>query len=217
MEPGGDEGPRGRGRRKAAMTASAVAFAVLGVFLLTTGLSDDDTRSGDESTPRNPTQVATNDTSLDVEETGTPSGSADAGTPTASAATASSSAETDKDTGGAGGGGASKEPKPPAGGGNPTDGGETGNVSSGGSVGGGEAVPPVLKEGDHGPEVVELQKRLWMSPADGVYDEDVTRRVRRFQRRAGIKDDPPGVYGPSTRKALESASSRPDHEDDDDD
>ncbi|QMV23636.1 hypothetical protein GQS52_19750 [Streptomyces sp. SCUT-3] len=69
---------------------------------------------------------------------------------------------------------------------------------------------PVLRVGDSGSEVVELQYRLSAAgtygtrQSDGVFDEDVKDAVARYQAREGIEGDAPGVYGPSTRRALES-------------
>jgi peptidoglycan hydrolase-like protein with peptidoglycan-binding domain len=73
----------------------------------------------------------------------------------------------------------------------------------------------VLREGDTGPQVVELQKRLgqlllaYIGPDDGVYDTDVANAVARYQRAHGITADPSGVYGPATRADLESRTHAP--------
>lgn len=70
---------------------------------------------------------------------------------------------------------------------------------------------PVLREGDSGPEVVELQYRLrqtyaYRGDVDGRYDGEVREGVARFQEWYGVRGDPEGVYGPHTRRALEGAS-----------
>ncbi|WP_328317241.1 peptidoglycan-binding domain-containing protein [Streptomyces sp. NBC_00388] len=67
----------------------------------------------------------------------------------------------------------------------------------------------VLRQGDSGPGVVELQQRLgrlyfYRGPADGRFDAHVGDAVRTFQSWLGIDDDPPGVYGAPTRRALEA-------------
>ncbi|AKH82179.1 hypothetical protein AA958_07970 [Streptomyces sp. CNQ-509] len=76
--------------------------------------------------------------------------------------------------------------------------------------------PPTLREGDTGPEVVELQKRLidagydnFLSDADGQYGFFTRRGVERFQRDNDIDGDERGVYGPETRRALESMTKEP--------
>ncbi|WP_146252324.1 peptidoglycan-binding domain-containing protein [Streptomyces carminius] len=70
---------------------------------------------------------------------------------------------------------------------------------------------PVLREGDTGPEVYELQIRLrhtnaYQGDVDGVYDRAVRDGVARFQGWYGVRGDPEGVYGPHTRRALERAT-----------
>jgi hypothetical protein len=74
--------------------------------------------------------------------------------------------------------------------------------------------PPVLRPGDKGPEVTELQLRLqqvgfYSGEADGTYDGQVESAVRGYQVTRVILDDESGVYGPSTREALESETSEP--------
>lgn len=74
--------------------------------------------------------------------------------------------------------------------------------------------PPVLEKGDSGSEVVELQKRLgrlliYLGWADGEYDNGVRNAVSRFQTTYDVDGDPKGVYGPHTRRALESRTDEP--------
>jgi peptidoglycan hydrolase-like protein with peptidoglycan-binding domain len=70
----------------------------------------------------------------------------------------------------------------------------------------------VLREGDQGPEVVELQQRLtqlnWVyeGEADGFYDAETRDAVARFQVAYGVRGDEEGVYGDDTRAALEAAT-----------
>ncbi|KOV56134.1 peptidoglycan-binding protein, partial [Streptomyces sp. MMG1121] len=71
--------------------------------------------------------------------------------------------------------------------------------------------PGTLRQGDTGPEVAELQKRLLCIPdvyrggsTDGTYDATLTAAVARFQLWYGISGDETGVYGDDTRRALES-------------
>ena len=71
--------------------------------------------------------------------------------------------------------------------------------------------PGTLREGDSGPEVTELQKRLSRIPdvyahgtIDGRYDATLTAAVARFQLWYGIRGDETGVYGNDTRRDLES-------------
>ncbi|WP_313896910.1 peptidoglycan-binding protein [Streptomyces sp. GC420] len=67
----------------------------------------------------------------------------------------------------------------------------------------------VLREGDSGHGVYELQVRLLQVPniydsgaVDGVYDADVRAAVARFQEWYGVRGDETGTYGDDTRRAL---------------
>ncbi|MGW1321331.1 peptidoglycan-binding domain-containing protein [Streptomyces antibioticus] len=69
----------------------------------------------------------------------------------------------------------------------------------------------ILREGDSGPEVTDLQQRLLRIPnvydgggTDGRYDTVLTEAVARFQLWYGIRGDEDGVYGDDTREALEA-------------
>ncbi|RNL74063.1 peptidoglycan-binding protein [Streptomyces sp. I6] len=76
-------------------------------------------------------------------------------------------------------------------------------------------VPGVtLRRGDDGPEVVELQERLeqagfYRGRHDGRYNRRVEDAVAAYQYDNGIQDDPEGVYGPATRRALEAETGHP--------
>ncbi|WP_328404742.1 peptidoglycan-binding protein [Streptomyces sp. NBC_00390] len=67
----------------------------------------------------------------------------------------------------------------------------------------------VLRQGDSGHGVYELQVRLLQVPniyeggaISGRYDTEVRAAVTRFQKRYGILGDETGVYGDHTRHAL---------------
>ncbi|MGW2781238.1 peptidoglycan-binding domain-containing protein [Streptomyces populi] len=67
----------------------------------------------------------------------------------------------------------------------------------------------VLRQGDSGHGVYELQVRLLQipgvydgGPIDGRYDAEVRAAVTLFQKRYGIRGDETGVYGDNTRLAL---------------
>ncbi|MFG2549590.1 peptidoglycan-binding protein [Streptomyces sp. NPDC048581] len=77
-----------------------------------------------------------------------------------------------------------------------------------------EGGPPVLRFGDQGPEVVELQLRLrqigsYGGAADGDYDREVESAVRTYQLTRVVLADESGVYGTATRASLESETSEP--------
>lgn len=70
--------------------------------------------------------------------------------------------------------------------------------------------PLVLREGDEGPEVAELQQRLlqlrWVYHGDahGYYDRATRDAVARFQTAYGVHDCMPGVYDLATRRVLQA-------------
>ncbi|MFC7863816.1 peptidoglycan-binding protein [Streptomyces murinus] len=72
----------------------------------------------------------------------------------------------------------------------------------------------VLERGDSGPQVVELEYRLWElnlydGDVNGVYTHPVENAVSTYQLARGIQGDPLGVYGPQTRASLESETPDP--------
>ncbi|MGY5044942.1 peptidoglycan-binding domain-containing protein [Streptomyces sp. 900105755] len=73
---------------------------------------------------------------------------------------------------------------------------------------------PVLRPGDTGAEVTELQRRLaqlnlYTGKADGHYGPGTENAVRTYQLVRGILTDQSGVYGTATRVALESETTKP--------
>ncbi|MGW1398030.1 peptidoglycan-binding domain-containing protein [Streptomyces sp. NPDC002405] len=76
------------------------------------------------------------------------------------------------------------------------------------------APAPVLRRGDQGSEVTELQSRLgqlflYPGKADGVFGRRLEKSVRAYQWSRGIAADELGVYGPATRARLESETTAP--------
>ncbi|MGQ4331190.1 peptidoglycan-binding domain-containing protein [Streptomyces hayashii] len=72
----------------------------------------------------------------------------------------------------------------------------------------------VLRRGDKGAEVTELQLRLrqlhlYDSQADGMFGSEVEEAVRNYQWSRATTSDGLGVYGPATRTALESETKEP--------
>ncbi|MER5935941.1 peptidoglycan-binding domain-containing protein [Streptomyces sp. NPDC001928] len=77
-----------------------------------------------------------------------------------------------------------------------------------------QARPPVLRLGDQGPEVAELQLRLrqiglYAADVDGDYDRRVESAVGTYQLTRVVLSDESGVYGSATRTSLESETSEP--------
>ncbi|MDX2650543.1 peptidoglycan-binding protein, partial [Streptomyces sp. PA03-1a] len=82
-----------------------------------------------------------------------------------------------------------------------------------GSPGAG-AIGGVLRQGDTGPAVSELQARLLRIPdvyadgaVDGRFDGRLAAAVARFQVWYGVRGDESGEYGDATRRDLESRTS----------
>ncbi|MET9388887.1 peptidoglycan-binding domain-containing protein [Streptomyces sp. NPDC006624] len=74
--------------------------------------------------------------------------------------------------------------------------------------------PVVLRLGDRGPEVTELQLRLrqlylFNEDADGTFDGRLEDAVRTYQWSRGIQGDNLGVYDRETRAKLESETDEP--------
>ncbi|MFI7017076.1 peptidoglycan-binding protein [Streptomyces sp. NPDC050164] len=74
--------------------------------------------------------------------------------------------------------------------------------------------PTVLRLGDRGPEVTELQLRLsqlylYDEDTDGDYDSRLEEAVRTYQWSRGIQTDDLGVYDRETRAKLESETEDP--------
>ncbi|MGW2641987.1 peptidoglycan-binding domain-containing protein [Streptomyces sp. NPDC001348] len=78
----------------------------------------------------------------------------------------------------------------------------------------GTSPSPVLRPGDHGAEVTELQLRLrqvglYAGDIDGDYSTQVETSVSTYQWTRGIQADESGVYDAPTRAKLESETSEP--------
>ncbi|MFC9128445.1 peptidoglycan-binding protein [Streptomyces sp. NPDC057099] len=74
--------------------------------------------------------------------------------------------------------------------------------------------PSVLRLGDRGPEVTELQSRLrqlflYDDDTDGTFDDRLQDAVRNYQYSRGIQADDLGVYDRDTRTKLESETQEP--------
>ncbi|MET9083594.1 peptidoglycan-binding domain-containing protein [Streptomyces sp. NPDC004237] len=90
--------------------------------------------------------------------------------------------------------------------------------ASASAMGTGESAQPtsggVLRPGDSGAEVTELQLRLaqlnlYSGKASGHYDQKTEDAVRTYQLARGILTDESGVYGTATRASLESETTEP--------
>lgn len=84
-----------------------------------------------------------------------------------------------------------------------------------GADGGGETIAaPVLRRGDKGAEVTELQLRLrqlylYNGKANGNFTGELEDSLRNYQWARGIRADELGVYGAASRQSLESETAEP--------
>jgi peptidoglycan hydrolase-like protein with peptidoglycan-binding domain len=72
----------------------------------------------------------------------------------------------------------------------------------------------VLRRGDQGPEVTELQQRLhqlylYNGEIDGTFSSQVEDALRNYQWSRRVGTDDLGVYDHETRAALEAETSEP--------
>ncbi|WP_030379606.1 MULTISPECIES: peptidoglycan-binding domain-containing protein [unclassified Streptomyces] len=209
---GGGEKPSRTPRRTVVLAAGGAVIAVLTATALATGLfsygkPERNDALPDEVRPSVPagsaTPTATGPTGTSSASTGTgspsPSDTASASATASAGRTATSSpsptaTRTAKDTRATADATRSADPAP---------GGDDAHED-----------PPVLRNGDDGPEVEELQLRLrqrlfYLGSADGEYDDDLETAVANYQRTRGITDDPSGVYGKATRTRLEAETDEP--------
>lgn len=194
-----------RGRRTLLITGAGAALAVLLTGAFVSGFFTYDSPSRDRALPEGvraplPDGSAAEDNSPGEQSNGTSSAAAPA-SPTGSPST--------PPTGG------SDDPTPsPTPTGTPSGPGTTASASPTPAPSAPQEAAPVLRLGDQGPEVTELQLRLrqighYGGDSDGDYDREVEGAVRTYQLTRVILGDESGVYGPATRKSLESETSEP--------
>ncbi|MEU3736120.1 peptidoglycan-binding protein [Streptomyces sp. NPDC032198] len=203
-----DDGPEPRRSRRVRLYAGAGAVAaVVAVAVLAAVLLAPDKPQRDQSLPDVPTRAVTaaSDSATEPPKS-TPAASTSPSAPPS--ASASSSPSHKESTSPSPSRTASAKPRsttPPS----RSTARATGSVEPSAPKAGG-----VLRRGDEGPEVVELQKRLqqlylYMDDADGTYGSEVADAVSRFQYARATQGDGEGVYGKKTRAALEAETREP--------
>ncbi|MFK0296788.1 peptidoglycan-binding domain-containing protein [Streptomyces sp. NPDC090442] len=85
--------------------------------------------------------------------------------------------------------------------------------ASGPNTGTGGGANGVLRYGDSGAAVSDVQYTLWRlglyhGCQYGSYDTDTVASVLKFQNWDGVRGDGPGEYGPHTRRALDAWAAR---------
>ncbi|MFF0592055.1 peptidoglycan-binding domain-containing protein [Streptomyces antibioticus] len=210
--------PRGRRRRRALLLATTGAVVtVVTAAGFASGLFSYEKPARDSAAPEEvraavPEVSDTEAASVSSSASGSPSPSASSASPSASASesaspSASASASASPSAS------ASAEPSPTV-----STAEETASAGpddgTDGDGGGQPIAAPVLRRGDSGPEVTELQLRLrqlrlYNQDANGVFDQRLENAVRNYQWYRNIKTDGYGVYGATTRQSLESETSAP--------
>ncbi|MFH9293544.1 peptidoglycan-binding protein [Streptomyces sp. NPDC017520] len=206
--------PRRR-RPLGALAVGAAVAAVVGTAAFAGGLFGGGD-SGDEALPEATTSVP--DTEDEPAASVAPSPSASATSPRTQSPSATPSASPSAPPSASASPTKSREPSPAA----TASASPKASASPTPTVSAPPSVPPPglasssLRPGDRGPEVAELQNRLqsigrWLypGPVDGSYTDQVAHSVAFYQSYKSIGSDPTGVYGPSTRSALEAETSGP--------
>lgn len=200
------EGRRRSGRGRAVVIAGVVAAAVVGTAVMATAMIGGNDNTDDRAAVPEVTTSASDNVAVSEEpstaptptETASPSARTTSATSTASASTSPATTRASASATGT---------APPA---RPTK--TTTAPSSAPAVAPSATEDPeaaTLSLGSTGDEVAELQRRLkelWLynGPEDGKFTRKVEHAVEVFQSYKYIDDDPEGVYGPSTRRALEA-------------
>ncbi|WP_432130452.1 peptidoglycan-binding domain-containing protein [Streptomyces tendae] len=210
--------PPRRRRKGVLLSAAGAVVVVVGAAGFASGLFSYDTPSRDGALPEEVRASVPDPSTSEAPPSAGPSTTAASPTPSASASPSESASPSAEPS-------SSASPSPSASSASPTPSRSAEPTQStsapaeeapqeseedDGDPGGG----PTLRRGDQGPEVVELQQRLkekWMYWGDlnGNYNRQVEDAVRQYQWESRIHTDGPGVYGPETRRRLESETREP--------
>ncbi|MFG2947344.1 peptidoglycan-binding domain-containing protein [Streptomyces adustus] len=209
--------PRARRRRRAVLLGAGAVVAVAAAAGLTGGLFSSDTPT-QEAAASADVEVAAPDASADGAGADSADATADSAQPSTSASPSASSSpsesasaspsESESESAPSASPSSSRPATPTA---TAT---RTGTTASPTPGGGGQSAAPVLRLGDSGPEVAELQQRLqqlrlYNNRIDGRFTNRVDYALRTYQWARGVRGDAPGVYGAETRAMLEAETSQP--------
>ncbi|MGW2819916.1 peptidoglycan-binding domain-containing protein [Streptomyces sp. NPDC001443] len=207
--------PRAGRRRRAVLLGAGAVVAVAAAAGLTGGLFSSDTPA-QEAAASADVRVAAPDASADGSGADSADATADSAQPSTSASPSASSSpsesasatpsESESESAPSASASSSRPAEPTA---TATSTGTTASPTPGG---GGQSAAPVLRLGDRGPEVAELQQRLqqlrlYNGRIDGRFSNRVDYALRTYQWARGVRSDAPGVYGAETRAMLEAETS----------
>ncbi|WP_425245137.1 peptidoglycan-binding protein [Streptomyces sp. NEAU-NA10] len=211
--------PRGRRRRTLLIASAAAAVAVIAAAGFAGGLLSYEKPTRDGAAPED-VRAAVPDTST---APASPSNSSAAPSPSESESASPSPSERESPSpspseseSASPSASATTEPSPSA----PTAG-ATGSAAPGkgpdnaaDNAAGSSPAATVLRRGDRGDEVTELQVRLkqiflYNDEVNGVFSSRVEEALRNYQWSRGVQGDELGVYGAATREKLESETKEP--------
>ncbi|MFJ9741305.1 peptidoglycan-binding protein [Streptomyces sp. NPDC101166] len=213
-----DEAPRGRGRRTLLIAAAAGAVAAVAAVGFAGGLFTYDKPTRDGAAPQD-VRAAVPETSPSADASESPSASPPRSPADSPSASPSSSADESPSTAPSPSPSSAPPPASPSASPSPSAGPSTTAPPPRPGNGAADANPAspgasVLRPGDQGDEVTELELRLsqlslYGDKPDGVFTSRVEEALRAYQRSRGIQGDEPGVYGQLTRARLESETHEP--------
>ncbi|MFH9858013.1 peptidoglycan-binding protein [Streptomyces sp. NPDC017202] len=207
-----DEGaPRGRRRRALLIASAGAAVAVIAAAGFASGMFSYEPPVRDRAAPEG-VRAAVPDTSTSAppaspsaSRSASPSASSASPSPSESASASPSATESSASPSPS----RTTEPSP-----SPSATGATPSLAPGNGADGDSDEVTVLRRGDRGPEVTELQLRLrqvylYNDEANGVFSSRVEDALRNYQWSRGVQGDELGTYGATTRARLESETKEP--------
>ncbi|MFF4654456.1 peptidoglycan-binding domain-containing protein [Streptomyces sp. NPDC001381] len=210
--PDDEEPPRGRRRRTLLIAAGGAAVAVVAAAGFASGLFTYEKPARDGAAPED-VRAAVPDTSTSAasasaaSRSSSPSAAASSSSPSESESPSPSASESSASPSAS----ASAEASTAA----PTAR-ATGTIGPGNQADDGQETitAPVLRLGDKGSEVTELQLRLhqlylYNGDTNGSFTTEVENALRNYQWSRGVEDDELGVYGAATRASLEAETKEP--------
>ncbi|MET9381545.1 peptidoglycan-binding domain-containing protein [Streptomyces sp. NPDC002928] len=204
------EPPRRRHRRRVLLGAAGAVVAVVAAAGFAGGLFSYETPSRNTAAPEDVRAAVPGTSTSAASEPSATAASASAGptseSPSPSPSRSESPSPSPSRSSASPSPSASTEPT-----GTATSAGATASLATGN---GGQSTGPVLRVGDKGPEVTELQQRLhqlylYNDEIDGKFSGRVQDALRNYQWSRGVGTDDLGVYGAATRAKLEAETTEP--------
>ncbi|MFJ9720510.1 peptidoglycan-binding protein [Streptomyces sp. NPDC101213] len=210
--PYDDGAPRGRRRRTLLVASAGAAVVVIAAAGFASGMFSYEPPTRDQAAPEG-VRAAVPDASTSAPPAASPSASrsaspsASSASPSPSESASASPSPTESSASPSPSRTAGPSPSPSASQATPS-------LAPGDGADGDSGEAAVLRRGDRGPEVTELQLRLrqvylYNDDATGVFNGRVEDALRTYQWSRGVQDDELGTYGAATRARLESETKEP--------